>query len=341
MKRLAVLLVTCCLAGLASPALAADETLDAIAEARFKEGIAFAKQGNYEKARASFLQTLALSPNTPKVILNLAIAEHGSGRGLDALGHLKTYLAHPNADPAKVADLKKTLYADLWSATGHLRIAANRGEPIVLDRETKLGNAPLPDVVDVSPGSHVISAGARIANVDVAAGETKEVALSTTDSPEPHSRPGPPVHSNPPPHDNPEPPPSNASRNIVVGSLAGIGVTGIALSIGFFLGAGSASDDLERAKQQTGTGPDACAGVSSPACETRAAAADSVERNTALGWTTGIVGSVALAGGLVAFIVWPTSPSPSSPSRAATRSAPRISPWFGETATGLTFKGDF
>lgn len=319
----------------------ADETLDAVAEARFKEGIAYAKQGNYEKARASFLQTLALSPNSPKVMLNLAIAEHGSGRALDALDHLKTYLAHPNADQSKVADLKKTLYAELWRATGHLRIVADRGEPIVLDREVKLGNAPLPDVVDVSPGAHLVSAGARTANVEVAAGDTKDVALSSPEVSNPHTAPlAPPNASSPnqPPVDHPPPSSDNTTRNIVVGSLAGVGVIGIGMGIGFGLAASSASDDLERAKQETGSAPDACVGVQSSACQSRGEAADSVERNTALAWTTGIVGGVAIVGALVTFVVWPRSTSTNT--GGADRRAPRLAPWLGQTTAGFAFEGD-
>lgn len=330
MKRiLAVALASLVLVGAAGAAYADEDALDTIAESRFKEGVAAAKQGDYERARASFLQTLALSPNAAKVFLNLAIVEHAAGRSLDALGHLKTYLAHPKANPTKVADLKKSLFAELWGATGHLRIVATGGETIVLDRDTKLGNAPLGDIVDVSPGAHAVTAGARSINVDVAAGETKDVSLVPETPPKSAREPASPT---------PEPAASesNLTRNVVAGSLAVVGLTGLGLGLGFAFAANAASDDLHRAKAETGTGPNACAGVQSPACEARAEHADALERNRALMWTGIIAGGVAVAGAAVTFFFWPRPSDRASPPR----SARVLSPWIGPSGAGFSFQGD-
>ncbi|HVJ88723.1 MAG TPA: hypothetical protein VM580_02900, partial [Labilithrix sp.] len=156
---------------------AQDDVLDAAAEARFKEGLSFAKAGKYEQARASFLQTLALSPGSPKVLLNLAISEHGANKPVEALRHLRAYLGSSKVDPKKAQEIRESLYEELWRATGHLRIQAERGEAIVLDDDVKLGNAPLDDLVDVTPGKHKVSAGARSVEATALAGETKDVSL--------------------------------------------------------------------------------------------------------------------------------------------------------------------
>ncbi|MDB5220803.1 MAG: dihydrolipoyl dehydrogenase, partial [Myxococcaceae bacterium] len=204
MKRVPYVLVG--LLAIASPSVARaqDESLDAAAEARFKEGVSYAKQGKYDQARGSFLQTLALSPGSPKVLLNLAISEHGAGHPVEALGHLKMYLASPKVDPKKAQEIRQSLYEELWRATGHLKIQADRGDSIVLDGDVKLGNAPLADVVDVSTGKHRVAGGSRTVEVTVSAGETKEILVATEHPAaaaapiEP--RPG-PDHVSPPPEE--------------------------------------------------------------------------------------------------------------------------------------------
>lgn len=157
--------------------------MDATSAARFKEGVAYAKQGKYEEARASFLQVLALDPTNTNVLLNLAIGEHALGRHASALGHLRTYLKSPAADPKKTQEL----YDELVSKTGHLVIKAAPGAAIVLDGDVKLGNAPLSEIVDVMPGTHVVTAGARTIETSVAAGETKDVLLVEEQPPAPPS----------------------------------------------------------------------------------------------------------------------------------------------------------
>jgi tetratricopeptide (TPR) repeat protein len=184
-----------------SVARANDDVLDAASEARFKEGLAFAKQGKYEQARASFLQTLVLSPRSPNVLLNLAISEHGAGHPVEALGHVKMYLASPKVDAKRAQEVKQTLYDELWRATGHLKIQADRGDPVLLDGDVKLGNAPLADVVDVSTGKHRVASGSRSVDVTVSAGETKDVVLAAEQpaptAPALQPRPG-PDHVSPP-----------------------------------------------------------------------------------------------------------------------------------------------
>jgi tetratricopeptide repeat protein len=285
-------------------ARAEDDNMDAAADARFKEGVALAKQGKYDQARGSFLQTLALSPGNPKVLLNLAISEHGAGRFVDALGHLKAYLASPKVDPKKAQEVKSTLYDELWKATGHLRIQADRGESVLLDSDGKLGNAPLADVVDVAPGHHRVAAGSRNTEVSVAAGETKDVQLAA-------ESPGAPVAttSATPPLTEPPRDTSNektwGTGQFVGLGVAGAGLIGLGLGVGFAMASSSGSDKVDRLEQETGTNGERCAGGSTQCRDDLEQQRDERDRNSALATGFLVGGGIALAAGAVMFFAWP------------------------------------
>src|SRR5580704_14125562 len=60
------------------------------ARARFEEGVAEAKGGNFEAARLSFAQAYAVHPSAV-VLWNLALTEEKTGRAVDALTHFKQW----------------------------------------------------------------------------------------------------------------------------------------------------------------------------------------------------------------------------------------------------------
>ena len=302
MKRFAAALIGIALLA-PSVARASDDVLDAASEARFKEGLAFAKQGKYEQARASFLQTLVLSPGSPNVLLNLAISEHGAGRPVEALGHLKMYLASPKVDPKKAQEVKQTLYDELWRATGHLKIQAERGDSVVLDGDVKLGNAPLADVVDVSAGKHRVASGPRAVDVTVSAGETKDVALvaERTSTPVPSVMPG----VVPGPTEEPPPETAHASpaRWIVPVGFGIVAAGALAMGIGF--GAGNRSA-VERAGQlRSGGGGLPCADQGSAVCANYNDELSTARTDKTLSYV-GYIGAGAFAAGAIAAIIfWP------------------------------------
>src|SRR5579862_3781224 len=63
-----------------------DDATVAMARERFKEGVAYFDQKQYDKARAAFLQAYALKKH-PVVLLNLAQSELRSGHEADAAKH--------------------------------------------------------------------------------------------------------------------------------------------------------------------------------------------------------------------------------------------------------------
>src|SRR5271165_636220 len=70
----------------------ADDPTTAMARARFKEGVDFYDRGEFEQARASFLQAYALKKH-PAVLLNLAWSCLKSGHALEAERYFKQFLA--------------------------------------------------------------------------------------------------------------------------------------------------------------------------------------------------------------------------------------------------------
>lgn len=321
MKRVAYVFVS--LMAIASPSVARaqDESLDAAAEARFKEGVSYAKQGKYDQARGSFLQTLALSPGSPKVLVNLAISEHGAGHPVEALGHLKMYLASPRVDPKKAQEIRQSLYEELWRATGHLKIQADRGDSLVLDGEVKLGNAPLADVVDVASGKHRVAAGSRTVDVTVSAGETKDVVLIAEHSsaPVPSATPAAaPGHVEEPP---PETTHSSPARWIVPVGLGVAAAGALVMGIGFGSGNRNAVDKADQLR--TGAGGRPCADQSSAVCGSYNDALSTGTTDKTLSYV-GYVGAGVLAAGAIAAIVFWPSDSAKTTGRA--RVIPNIGP---------------
>ena len=309
---------------MSSLAFAQDESLDAAAEVRFKEGVAFAKQGKYDQARGSFLQTLALSPNSPKVLLNLAISEHGAGKSVDALGHLKTYLASPKVDPKKAQEIRQSLYDELWRATGHLRIVADRGDAIVLDADTKLGNAPLADVIDVTAGKHKLTAGSggnRTAEITVAAGETKDVSLVSEVAAPAAPHPATATETGDPKGAHVVTPPAEEPKGTIWKPLTFVfGGATILAGVGalYFNAKSGDADDSARAIRAQHAG-ESCGGAQAPAfCTDLTKAIDDQDSNAGLAKGFWIGAGVLLAATIGSGVLWATSSSRTSSSAAGT-----------------------
>src|SRR5215472_4781680 len=72
-------------------AFAQDDPTVKAARARFNEGVDFYDKGQYENARAAFLQAYALRKH-PAVLLNLAQSSLRSGHALEAAKYFKQFL---------------------------------------------------------------------------------------------------------------------------------------------------------------------------------------------------------------------------------------------------------
>jgi hypothetical protein len=163
-------------AGLAQTA--DDPTIKA-ARARFNEGVEFFDKGQYENARAAFLQAYALRKH-PAVLLNLAQSSLRSGHSLEAARYFEQYLHESSSlTPAQRADAEKGL-TEAQGKLGHLEISATDGSEIFVDGE-HVGTAPLPDPVNVEPGPHVVKANSDSKSVVVVVGQVLPVKFSPSE----------------------------------------------------------------------------------------------------------------------------------------------------------------
>src|SRR5262245_63617281 len=89
----AVLLLAFAPVAFGAPAFAqpADDPTIKAARARFQEGVAFYDKGEYEQARAAFLQAYALKKH-PAVLLNLAWSSLKSGHVLEGKKYFEQFL---------------------------------------------------------------------------------------------------------------------------------------------------------------------------------------------------------------------------------------------------------
>jgi len=292
----------------------ADENVfDAMSDVRFKEGVSFYEAGKWEQCRASFLQMLGLAPGDAQVLLNLMICEQNGGHYVEALGHLKEYLASPKKDPKAAQELKGVTYVELWKTTGHLKISADRGEVIAIDDEVK-GKAPL-ETIDVKPGSHRVTASGRTIDITVAAGETKDVNLASPAPVQPAVMP----------------PPKEAKESYWTGQhIAGVTAGGLAvvaagLGVGFWAAHQSHVSDGKTYAEDANV----CLQTTSDDCSQFHKARDSA-KTTATVSTVSFVAAGALAVGAVV-LLWPT------PKKEGSRVTARVIP----TCQGVLIDGAF
>jgi hypothetical protein len=133
----------------------AEDPVTAMARARFKEGVEFYDKGQFEQARAAFLQAYALKKH-PAVLLNLAWSCLKSGHALDAERYFKQFLV----DGKEISDKQRADATDGLSQSrnkiGRIDVVAPPGTEITIDGD-RAGSAPLGDPVAVEPGAHTVT----------------------------------------------------------------------------------------------------------------------------------------------------------------------------------------
>jgi hypothetical protein len=132
----------------------ADDATTTMARARFKEGVEFYDKGDFEQARASFLQAYALKKH-PAVLLNLAWSCVKSGHALEGERYFKQFLAEGKEITDKQrADANDGL-TQARNKLGHIEIQATAGTEVTVDGD-KVGTAPLADTISVEGGAHTV-----------------------------------------------------------------------------------------------------------------------------------------------------------------------------------------
>jgi hypothetical protein len=179
MTYLSTLVLVALLAQAGAPAASPESK--AKAQALLKEGAQFYQQGQFADALEKFEQAYAVFPS-PKLLFNIGQASRDLGRPVEAVDAFEKFLAQAT-DPAPelVAEAKRSV-AELSPKIGKLLIDCNvAGAAISVDGKN-VGQAPLADMVRVSPGNHQLTAThpsvvPAVENVTVAAGTVQAIVL--------------------------------------------------------------------------------------------------------------------------------------------------------------------
>lgn len=132
----------------------AEDPITTMARARFKEGVEFYDKGEYEQARAAFLQAYALKKH-PAVLLNLAWSSLKSGHTLEGKKYFEQFLNESkDATDKQRADANDGL-SQAKAKLGRIEIQAPSGTDVIVDGD-HTGTAPISDPVYVEPGAHTV-----------------------------------------------------------------------------------------------------------------------------------------------------------------------------------------
>jgi hypothetical protein len=323
-----------------------------MADARFKAGVAAYDKGNYEAARLEFLQAQAIYPR-PSILRNLALSELHAGRPLDALQHLRTFLADPGTTADKKALAERTL-SEAYAQTGHLSITAPEGAHVKVDGK-EVGVAPLKEAVDVLAGLHGVdvdageSGSASHQSVQAGAGQLTEVAFVGAAVAAPVATGvvvAPPAPAPAPVVVAPAPEPAKSERywngrRTVGVVIAGVGVVGIVVGAVFGAARGGETNDASAAalKSQMGASVPVKGACVSPSTTGQVMACTSLSNALSSNGTDAHVEETMLIGGglLVAVGVittlWPAGPEGPPMTQLAPITGPHVA--------GLQWKGSF
>ena len=177
-----------CLALAQTQAGATPTAVTAAARAEFSQGVARAKQGDWEAAYSHFLAAWNLKRH-PQIALNLAHAELRLGKYKDSLEHLDFVLQDSESSAPDRSSATAAL-AEAKANLGKLQIDGSPPGARVLVDGSFVGKLPLREAVPVDPGAHKVElrvGDARTeAQVSVTSGQTGSVSLRLR-SPEPVS----------------------------------------------------------------------------------------------------------------------------------------------------------
>jgi hypothetical protein len=131
-----------------------EDAITTMARARFKEGVEFYDKGEYEQARAAFLQAYALKKH-PAVLLNLAWSSLKSGHVLEGKKYFEQFLNEAkDATDKQRADANDGL-SQAKAKLGRIDIQAPSGTDVMVDGD-HTGTAPISDPVYVDAGAHTV-----------------------------------------------------------------------------------------------------------------------------------------------------------------------------------------
>ena len=275
------------------------------------EGDELYKQGDYERARVSYVAAWALKKNW-QLAGSLGDCELKLGFYRDAAEHLAYFLRSSPTQPPSDDAMK--LYKEAQAKVSRLDISVDLpGADVVVDGKF-VGKSPLVDPIFVEPGPHTVELrlGEKLKSfqVDLAKGVPHPMSVALAGSGE---------------YSGPKLP-------IILGG-AGLGLVALAAGIGFTAAANGKSTDAKTLRGQVGSGSACFAQPSSPTCVTLQSAADSKNTLSNLAMVSFIAGG-AFALTSAGLGVW----SASSPKTGATV---RVAPVVGASQRGILVVGSW
>jgi hypothetical protein len=307
------------------------------AQARFEEGLARVRAGDLEAARTSFTQAYAVL-HKPDILWNLALCEQKTGHVLDALAHFKT-LVH-DAETATDRTGAQKHVSELMAQTAHIEIVAPAGAQLSVDGAPE-GIAPLPDAIDVAPGSHRVDmrtpqGEAKYVNADTAIGTVARVSFVSGGTPvvAPTAPTPPAAETQPPSPDTTAAPPHGGTfwdaRGITVVTIGGLAV----VSAGVALGLGQVSNSDANTAASLRAQNHNCNGITTGGCGQLESTTQA--QHSAYVASTGmwIAAGVLAAGAVAAWFLWPR-PSPGGTASVT------VVPGVGPGSAGVVAVGSF
>jgi hypothetical protein len=294
----------------------------------FKHGLVAVRAGDLAAARKAFGAAYALVPSVD-ILWNLATTERKLGDLVAALGHLRAYVADPEARADRKKLAEEDMLPELEAATGHLLVAEPEGTIVIVDGKQIAASATL----DLAPGVHsVVLRGdgrERILAVETPAGLATRLPATVPAFVQAFAVPSAFPSASTAALASPlAPAPAPASgRNVAVLGLGGAAVLALAGGVYFALAARADQETSDRLQVQL-RGDDLSCRRSGTICDDFESARSASQRNSLLG-TGLLVGGGVLGGAAVAaWVLWPGSVT-------------RVTPTATRDAAGITMTGRF
>jgi hypothetical protein len=291
------------------------------ADALLNTGVERYTRHDYEGARDAFARAYELDPTQAGTLFNLALAELQSSRPLEAVRHLRTYLASPLARPERIESIRSKWLPQAEARIGRLSIDAPAGSTTSVDGVV-VGDAPFAAPLDVAAGEHDVRVklGSReeLLHVNTPPGVvTAARFVSTAAEAPPPAASAPPAPSarliateEPAPAASPEDSPAKIVTVSIVGAAA-LAATGVAIAFG--VGAVNAKNRADTLR--SGLSSSACApGQPSvpQACSQLASATSDQNHNYGLQIDFYVTAGALAAAGVATWFLWPRSRSQSA-----------------------------
>jgi hypothetical protein len=352
-----------------------DDATTAMARSRFKEGVNFYDKGEFELARASFLQAYALKKH-PAILLNLAWSSLKAGHALEGHRYFKQFLSEgKDITDKQRADANDGL-AQTRVKLGQIDIVAPPGAEVTVDGE-HIGTVPLAEAPLVEIGAHSVRvrmpdgitdaqsitvlagerAVARFARAAPPSAPAPPPVLPTPAPPPPvsHTAPAPTV---PPPSESANPPPAEEGpgaenhgtiwvpKNLIpVYVLVPLSLGSAGLAVAMLFAKDSAQDKANNTAADilkhggrcnpNGGPPGLDPQALANACQVYADDNSAVNSDATVGNIAAAAAAATFAGAVVYWIAAKKRESSSEPNSAI------VVPYLGRSSGGVSISGSF